>query len=139
MNRRALITTLALLWIAFFPLPALAQDVTAEVKTWSGQSWRLSQPSLEVFYSIVSKSREGGADAGSEVGKATNFTNLTLGGLSRESTDPSVATLSRLFGENAPDTIQGHRQAQQITAYRGGVVTQIPLGSISTITLVGRS
>ena len=59
MNRRALITTLALLWIAFFPLPALAQDVTAEVKTWSGQSWRLSQPSLEVFYSIVSKSREG--------------------------------------------------------------------------------
>jgi hypothetical protein len=134
MNRRALITTLALLWIAFFPLPALAQDVTAEVKTWSGQSWRLSQPSLEVFYSIVSKSREGGADAGSEVGKATNFTNLTLGGLSRESTDPSVATLSRLFGENAPDTIQGHRQAQQITAYRGGVVTQIPLGSISTIT-----
>jgi hypothetical protein len=134
MNRRVLITTLALLWIAFFSLPALAQDVTAEVKTWSGQSWRLSQPSLEVFYSIVSKSREGGADAGSEAGKATNFTNLTLGGLSRESTDPSVATLSRLFGENAPDTIQGHRQAQQITAYRGGVVTQIPLGSISTIT-----
>ena len=68
------------------------------------------------------------------MGKVTNFTNLTLGGLSRESTDPSVATLSRLFGENAPDTIQGHRQAQQITAYRGGVVTQIPLGSISTIT-----
>jgi hypothetical protein len=136
MNPRALTATLALLWTALtaYPPPASAQDVTADVKTWAGQSWRLSQPSLEVFYSIVSKSREGGADAGSEAGKATNFTNLTLGGLSRESTDPSVATLSRLFGENAPDTIQGHRQAQQITAYRGGVVTQIPLGSISTIT-----
>jgi hypothetical protein len=54
MNRLALITTLALLWLATFPLPAPAQDVTADVKTWAGQSWRLSQPSLEVFYSIVS-------------------------------------------------------------------------------------
>jgi hypothetical protein len=134
MNRLALITTLALLWLATFPLPAPAQDVTADVKTWAGQSWRLSQPSLEVFYSIVSKSREAGADTGTETGKATNFTSLTLGGLSRESADPSVATLNRFFGKDSPDTIQGHRQAQEITAYRGGVATQIPLGSISSIT-----
>jgi hypothetical protein len=134
MNRHVPIATLALLWIVAFPLPAPAQDVTADVKTWSGQSWRLSQPSLEVFYSIVSKSREGGGESGSEVGKATNFASLTLGGFSREATDPSVATLSRLFGEDAPDTIQGHRQAQEITAYRGGVATQIPLGSIASIT-----
>jgi hypothetical protein len=134
MNRRALLTTLALLWIAPFPLPAAAQDVTADVKTWSGQSWRLSQPSLEVFYSIVSRSREAGADTGSETAKATNFTSLTLGGLTRATADPSVATLNRFFGKDAPDTIQGHRQAQEITAYRGGVATQIPLANISSIT-----
>ena len=134
MNRRALITTLALLWIATFPLPAAAQDVTADVKTWSGQSWRISEPSLEVFYSIVSRSRESGADTGSDVNKATNFASLTLGGLSREASDPSVATLSRFFGKDAPDTVQGHRQAQEITAYRGGVATQIPLASIASIT-----
>lgn len=136
MNLRALIATLALLRIALaaFPLPASAQDVTAEVKTWAGQSWRLSQPSLEVFYSIVTKSRDAGADTGSEAGKATNFTSLTLGGLSRESADPSVATLNRFFGKDAPDTVQGHRQTQEITAYRGGVATQIPLGSIASIT-----
>lgn len=137
MNRRALITTLALLWIAIatFSLPASAQETTADVKTWAGQSWRLSQPSLEVFYSIVSRSREGSGETGSEVGKATNFTSLTLGGgLSRESADPSVATLNRFFGKDSPDTIQGHRQAHEITAYRGGVATQIPLGSISSIT-----
>ena len=134
MNRHVPIATLALLWIVAFPLPTPAQDVTADVKTWSGQSWRLSQPSLEVFYSIVSKSREGSGETGSEVAKATNFASLTLGGLSRESTDPSVATLNRLFGQDAPDTIQGHRQAQEITAYRGGVATQIPLASIASIT-----
>jgi hypothetical protein len=136
MNPRTLIATLALLWtaLAAFPLPASGQDVTADVKTWAGQSWRLSQPSLEIFYSIVSKPQESGADTGSEAGKATNFTNLTLGGgLSREAADPSVATLKRLFGDDAPDTIQGHRQSQEITAYRGGVATQIPLGSIASI------
>jgi hypothetical protein len=136
MNRTGLITTFVLLLIAVAALsgPASAQEITADVKTWAGHSWRLSQPSLEVFYSIVSKSREGGGETGSEVAKATNFTNLTLGGLTRESADPSVATLNRFFGKDAPDTIQGHRQAQEITAYRGGVGTQIPLANISTIT-----
>lgn len=136
MNPRSLITSLALLLmvLAAVPLPASAQDVTADVKTWSGQSWRISQPSLEVFYSIVSKSREAGADTGSEINKATNFASLTLGGISREASDPSVATLSRFFGKDAPDTIQGHRQAQEIAAYRGGVATQIPLAGIASIT-----
>jgi hypothetical protein len=45
-----------------------------------------------------------------------------------------VATLNRFFGKSAPDTIQGHRQGQDITAYRGGVATQIPLISIASIT-----
>src|SRR6185503_5710364 len=90
MNRRALITTLALHWIATFPLPAAAQDVTADVKTWSGQSWRLSQPSHPVFYSNVSRSREAGAGTGSETAEATNSPSLTLGGLRRATADPSV-------------------------------------------------
>jgi hypothetical protein len=66
--------------------------------------------------------------------KVTTFNSLSLGGLGRQSVDPSVMTLSRLFGKTAPDTVQGHRQGQEITAYRGGVGTQIPLGNISSIT-----
>ena len=134
MNRHALIASLALMWVAALALPAQAQDVTADVKTWSGQSWQLSQPSLEIFYSIVSKPQEAAGETGTESGKATNFTSLTLGGLKPEAVDPSVATLNRFFGKGAPDTIQGHRQGQEITAYRGGVATRIPLASIASIT-----
>ena len=138
MNRHALIAVLALALVGALGVPAKAQDVTADVKTWRGQSWRLSQPSLEVFYSIVSKPQEqagGGGGAGSSaMDKVTSFSSLTLGGLTRESVDPSVATLNRFFGKSAPDTIQGHRQGQEITAYRGGVATQIPLGNISSVT-----
>ena len=133
MNRHAVIAILALIWVAAHALPALAQDVTADVKTWSGQSWRLSQPTLEVFYTIVSKPQGDGAAGGGGTGP-TSFSNLSLGGLNRESVDPSLMTLNRFFGKTAPDTIQGHRQGQEITAHRGGVATQIPLGNISSIT-----
>ena len=138
MNRHALIAILALAWVGTLALPAQAQDVTADVKTWSGQSWRLSQPSLEVFYSIVSKPQEqsgsGGTGGSGAMDKVTSFSSLSLGSLGRESVDPSITTLNRFFGKNAPDTIQGHRQAQEITAYRGGISTQIPLGNIASIT-----
>ena len=133
MNRHSLIAVLALIWVAALALPARAQDVTADVRTWSGQSWRLSQPSLEIFYSIVSKPQQEGTAGGSGTGP-TSFNSLTLGGLSGEAVDPSLMTLNRFFGKSAPETIQGHRQGQDITAYRGGVATQIPLGNISSIT-----
>ena len=134
MNRHALIAILALIWVAAHAVPAAAQDVTADVKTWSGQSWRLSQPSLEVFYSIVSKPQGGDGTTGGSGTGPTGFTNLTLGALNRDSLDPSLVTLNRFFGRTAPDTIQGHRQGQEITAHRGGVATQVPLGNISSIT-----
>ena len=137
MNRYAIIAILALAGLAALALPAQAQDITADVKTWSGQSWRLSQPSLEVFYTIVStrdQGAQGGGGGSAAMDRAPSFNSLTLGTLGRESVDPSLLTLRRLFGTSAPDTIQGHRQSQEITAYRGGVATKIPLGNISSIT-----
>lgn len=55
MNPKVLIGPLGLALLVASAIPASAQDVTAEVRTWSGQSLRLSQPSLEVFYTIVPK------------------------------------------------------------------------------------
>jgi len=138
MNRHVLIAVLALIWVAALALPAQAQDITADVKTWSGQSWRLSQPSLEVFYTIVSKPQDQGSGTTSSgdkgMDKVTSFSNLSLGSLGGESVDPSLSTLTRLFGKSAPETIQGHRQGLEITAYRGGVATQVPLVNIASIT-----
>lgn len=116
---------------------AAAQDVTAAVRTWSGQSWQVTQPSFEVFYTIVSKTQEsaggGGSSAGTSVGQFGSMATLGLGGLGRQYADPSLFTLNRLFGGQAPDTIQGHRQAQEITVYRDGVATQISVASIASL------
>lgn len=113
---------------------AAAQDVTAEVRTWSGQSWRISQPSLEVFYTIVSKTQESSQGGGTGIGQIGGMTQLGLGVLGRQAVDPSLFTLNRLFGSQAPDTIQGHRQASEIILYRDGVATQIPVASIAILT-----
>jgi hypothetical protein len=130
-------TTLSLLLAAALASSAgsaAAQDVTATVRTWSGQSWQIAQPSLEVFYTIVSRSQEGTSGGGStSVGQVSGMSNLGLGLLGRQTADPSLITLNRLFGSQAPDTIQGHRQAQEITVYRGGVATQIAIPSIATM------
>ena len=130
-------TTLSLLLAAALASSAgsaAAQDVTATVRTWSGQSWQIAQPSLEVFYTIVSRSQEGTSGGGStSVGQVGGMSNLGLGLLGRQTADPSLITLNRLFGSQAPDTIQGHRQAQEITVYRGGVATQIAIPSIATM------
>ena len=113
---------------------AVAQDVTATVRTWSGQSLQLGQPSLEVFYTIVSKTQEtSGAAGSSSVGQVTAMGNMGLGLLGAQYVDPSLMTLNRLFGSQAPDTIQGHRQAQDITVYRDGVATQIAMGRIASL------
>ena len=55
MTPRMFIASLTLAVAAAAASSATAQEVTAEVRTWSGQALQLSQPSLEVFYTIVPK------------------------------------------------------------------------------------
>src|SRR4029450_14162567 len=64
MTPRMFIGALTLAVAAATASPAAAQDVTAEVRTWSGQALQLSQPSLEVFYTIVP--REEGPGGGQQ-------------------------------------------------------------------------
>ena len=134
MNLKTALSLLVAVALAGWAGLAAAQDVTAEVRTWSGQSWQIAHPSLEVFYTIVSKSQEGGAGGGTGVGQLGGMAQLGLGVLGRQYVDPSLLTLNRLFGGQAADAIQGHRQAGEITLYREGMATQIPLASIVRLT-----
>jgi hypothetical protein len=133
MNLKTTLSLLLAAALAGSASSAAAQDVTAAVRTWNGQSWQITQPSLEVFYTIVSKGQDTAGGTGTGVGQLGGMTNLGLGVLGRQAVDPSLFTLNRLFGSQAPDTIQGHRQAQEITVYRDGVATQIVVASIASL------
>jgi hypothetical protein len=115
--------------------PASAQEQTADVRTWAGQAWKLTEPSIEVFYTIVSPPDQGGrsttasatstGDVGAATGGSTGrFSGLRLFG--------SMESLGALF-ESGPQPMQGHRQADTVTLYKSGAARQVPVASLASL------
>lgn len=96
-------------------IPAGAQEVTAEVRTWAGESWRLSQPSLEVFYTIM-------PPEGKKAERVNTVVNIQA----------TVEDLPKL-GEQVVAPKQGHREADVVTLSRQGVEMQIPFARIRSL------
>ena len=104
--------------VAITVAPVAAQEPVAEVRTWSGETLRLSQPSLEVFYTIPVK----GEDA--------------------PPSDAAASAPPMLFGsatalagalEKKPEPLSGQRQAESVTLQKGGVERRIPLLSVASL------
>jgi hypothetical protein len=116
---------------------ALAQEVTAEIRTWQGQGWKLSQPSLEVYYTVVPPSKEqqqqqdswggsGAAAAGAAPGGAGPSTLRMSGSL-----DDLSAALAK-----GPQPLQAHRPLDVVTLRRGAAETRVPVASIASVAFV---
>jgi peptidoglycan-associated lipoprotein len=100
--------------------PVVAQEVTAEVRTWSGESWRLMQPSLEVFYTIMPKGKSGGARE-----RMGSIESVVAGGGILEQTE------SRELQASAP--MQGHKRKAVVTLFREGTEMRIPIARIKSL------
>lgn len=103
-----------------------AQEPTAEVTTWSGQSFRLAQPRLEVFYSIVPADAEGASDMG------TN--GSTPGGPQQPEIRGSFRSLRRLL-DRGPAPISAQREQNVLTLVKAGVEIQVPLARLASLTI----
>src|SRR5262249_11130686 len=129
---KMVIGSLALVAVAAAASPAAAQDVTAEVRTWSGQSLQLSQPSLEVFYTIVPREEGPGGQqvpgAGGAPGAMGSGTNT--GSLVGTEVSGSIRNLSKLFRDKGPEALQGNRQALSVSLTQAGIERRIPLDAI---------
>jgi hypothetical protein len=123
-------------FLALWAAPAAAQDVMAQVRTWDGQSWRIAQPSLEVFYTIPAASKgASGTDpytAGPSGNTAGGSPATSMG--SGLSLSGSLGALQSYF-DSGPGPRQGHRQADYITVRRGGTERQIRLASIASLAM----
>jgi hypothetical protein len=101
--------------------PVAAQEPLAEVRTWSGETLRLSQPSLEMFYTILVKGKEDTApspDASPSAAPAMLFGSVTSLGSALD---------------KKPDPLSGQRQAETVTIQKGGVERRIPLLSLASL------
>jgi hypothetical protein len=101
---------------------AVAQSITAEVHTFAGQTYRLTDISLEVLYTIVPPRKD---DLGpAETAPTTGPRTPMLFG--------SAAQIGR-FLDRGPDPLQGQRQREIVTLRKNGVDVQIPLAALDSL------
>ena len=99
---------------------------SAEVRTWSGESWRLAQPSFEIFY-VQHRHRPG------RRWRCLARPRLAASGPFVVSMSGPLSALEGYFGDAGPEPRQGHRQAEYITI-RQGTVERRPLASLASLT-----
>jgi len=110
--------------VAIAVAPVAAQEPVAEVRTWSGETLRLSQPSLEVFYTIPVK----GEDAPPSDAAASATPPMLFG---------SAPALAGVL-EKKPEPLSGQRQAESVTLQKGAVERRIPLLSVASLVFTRR-
>jgi hypothetical protein len=157
----------AVMVLTLWGTQAVAQQVTAEVRTWDGRSVTLSEPSFEVFYTILPSVTAalggGGGYAGgvppgpglSPVGVPgvgvlppprgdlnQGPTNIGIGSVGFQSGTAMLAASGTLLPEG-PASKQGRRQQETVRLSRQGVEVHIPVANLATLaftrTVVARS
>ena len=101
-----------------------AQEPVAEVRTWSGETLRLSQPSLEVLYTIPVK----GEDSPPSDAAAPATAPMLFG---------SASALAGAL-DKKPEPLSGQRQADSVTLQKGAVERRIPLLSVASLVFARR-
>jgi hypothetical protein len=142
----------AVVLVALSGSPAVAQQVTAEVRTWSGQSLTLTDATFEVFYTIMPSVTAalggGGGPGGYTVIVPGSGGAPTPPGASGELAQPpatiGVGTVGFQSGTamqaasgtllpQGPASKQGRRQQEIVTLFRQGVETQVPVANIASL------
>ena len=122
--RSVLRLIIGLAGVAIAVAPGAAQEPVAEVRTWSGETLRLSQPSLEVFYTIPVK----GEDTPPADAAASTPPPMLFG---------SASSLAGAL-EKKPEPLSGQRQAESVTFQKGAVERRIPLLSVASLAFTRR-
>jgi hypothetical protein len=125
MTRNALKIAIGVVVLAVTAGPARAQSPAAEVRTYAGQTYRLTDASLEVLYTIMLPKKDEGGPA--EEAPTTGARTPMLFG--------SAAAVSR-FLDKGPEPLQGRRQGESLTLEKNGVEMRVPLAELSTLSFV---
>lgn len=132
MNCRSVLSTLAVLTLgAGAAQPIVAQETTAEVRTWGGRTLNLTHPALEVQYTILTPTDQqagGGSYAGAPLVGSGGGTGGSTGQFLTSMRAPEQA-----LSKNPPP-VQGRRTAQRLTLYQGVIAQHVPAPQIAQLT-----
>jgi hypothetical protein len=109
--------------LAVTSLPVAAQSPRAEIRTWGGQVYEVSDPSLELNYTIQVPPPQGGRGP-SEGAATTGAKTPMLFGTAEAIGD---------FLDKQPEPIQAHRLRETITLQKGGAEIRLALNSVNAL------
>lgn len=147
---KVLLSALAVL--ALTPLPSVAQEVTAEIRTWSGQSWTVKEPSFEVFYTImpsVTAALGGGGGyapaapggptpAGASGEIAQPPATIGVGSVGFQAGTALQAAAGTLL-PTGPASKQGRRQQDYLRLSRAGAEVNVPVSNLASLIFTRRA
>ena len=116
---------------------AAADDVKLEVRTWTGQTWRLSQAVFDVFSTLLPRTDEQGkvagpSEASSVIGGTGGGTGMGSGRSRQASLFGSPQELSSILEKRA-EPLQVRQDATSVALMKEGVETRVPLERIASL------
>src|SRR5438874_4957904 len=122
MTRNAFTVVIGLAVIVGTAGPALAQSLTADVRTFAGHTYRLADVSLEMLYTIMPPRKD---DAGpADTAPTTGARTPMLFG--------SASQIGQ-FLDKAPAPLQAQRQSETVTLRRDGTEVRLPLTELTSL------
>jgi hypothetical protein len=116
--------------VMLFTGSAFGQESSATIRTYQGVSYKVADPSLEVFYTIGEpKGMEGGATQGSAAQPFTTMINITPSAGAAPGGDQAASAGA---GEEKK-LLRGHSTADSITLSNRGVTTPIAWDQIRVL------
>jgi hypothetical protein len=123
MKRNALVMAAGLALLVAGVTPAAAQTTSAEVRTWTGHTYQLTEPSLEVLYTIVVPSKEESGGPGESAATTGARAPMLFG---------SASAIGQ-FLDKQPEPLQGHRQSETITLRQARSEVRLSVSSIDAL------
>ena len=115
--------------------PALAQDSVVEVQTWRGDTVQISQPTVEVTYTIIPTpvvDQAGVAQQGQIAPGGANQNAVPVGSGPVPTIIGSLRSLSTVFARG-PEPLRAQRPQPTLTLVRNGAEISIPFDRLTSL------
>jgi hypothetical protein len=119
----------ALAVVMFLAGSAVGQESSATIRTYQGVSYKVADPSLEVFYTI-GEPKEKPTEMGTQFG---SMINISTSATSSTGAEPSAPT------GKEERLLRGHSRASEFTVSRQGVETRIAWDQVRAIRFARKS
>jgi hypothetical protein len=111
---------------------AAAEPLSAELRTWDGQTWQLADVTVVTFHSVPAPAPAPEAPPGPAEALAA-LAAPAAAGPARSASGPQNRASGARLGDAGPEPLPDPRATRYVTLYRAGVATRVDLEQVTTL------